>query len=66
MRSEAIQDFLKTKLGIIVTPMFLEDKYRIFWQNSDCKDSLDETTTILCSFHFVNKGFGQELEKRCF
>ena len=66
MRSEAIQDFLKTKLGIIVTPMFLEDKYRIFWQNSDCKDSLDETTTILCSFHFVNKGLRARIGETLF
>lgn len=54
MRSEAIQDFLKIKLGIVGNPAFLEDRYCVFWQNLDCRDSLDEITTILCSFHYVN------------
>lgn len=34
--------------------IFLDPKYCKFWQNNDCKDSLDEMTTILCSLHSIN------------
>lgn len=55
-RSDAIQYFLKEKLALLNNTIFLDTKYCKLWQNYENKDSLDEMTTILCSFHYIGKG----------
>ena len=60
-RRNAIQEFLRKKLLLPSNHTILQSPYKEFWENyyatetnkNDLGDSLDEMTTILCSYHEI-------------